>query len=61
MLEGYEWPGNVRERRLILMTRRHMEGRNDRTAEALGVSLKTLYNRLHEYGWMGGTEATREA
>jgi two-component system, NtrC family, response regulator AtoC len=49
------------ERRLILMTLEHMEGRKDRTAEALGVSIKTLYNRLHEYGWMGGTEANGEA
>ncbi|TVR55462.1 MAG: sigma-54-dependent Fis family transcriptional regulator [Gemmatimonadales bacterium] len=41
------------ERRLILMTLEHMEGRKDRTAEALGVSIKTLYNRLHAYGCMG--------
>ena len=40
------------ERRLILMTLEHMEGRKDRTAEALGVSIKTLYNRLHAYGCM---------
>jgi two-component system, NtrC family, response regulator AtoC len=46
------------ERRLILMTLEHMEGRKDRTAEALGVSIKTLHNRLHEYGRMGGAEAT---
>jgi two-component system, NtrC family, response regulator AtoC len=49
------------ERRLILMTLDHMEGRKDRTAEALGVSLKTLYNRLHEYGYMGGNGASVEA
>lgn len=48
------------ERKLILMTLAHMEERKDRTAETLGVSLKTLYNRLHEYGCMGGAEATRE-
>ncbi len=41
------------ERRLILMTLEHMEGRKDRTAEALGVSIKPLYNRLHAYGCMG--------
>lgn len=41
------------ERQLILMTLAHMEGRKDRTAEALGVSLKTLYNRLNEYEGMG--------
>ncbi len=48
------------ERQLILMTLAYMEERKDRTAEILGVSLKTLYNRLHEYGYMGGVEATRE-
>jgi len=41
------------ERQLILMTLAYMEERKDRTAEILGVSLKTLYNRLHEYGCMG--------
>jgi len=41
------------ERQLILMTLAYMEDRKDRTAEVLGVSLKTLYNRLHEYGCMG--------
>ncbi len=40
------------ERQLILMTLEYMEERKDRTAEVLGVSLKTLYNRLHEYGRM---------
>jgi len=49
------------ERQLIMMTLSHMAGRKDRTAEALGVSLKTLYNRLHEYGCMGGTVATPES
>jgi len=49
------------ERQLILMTLAHMGGRKDRTVEALGVSLKTLYNRLHDYGCMGGTESTRES
>ncbi len=44
------------EKQLILMTLAHMDGRKDRTAEVLGVSLKTLYNRLHAYGRMGGAE-----
>ncbi len=47
------------ERQLILMTLAHMEGRKDRTAEVLGVSVRTLYNRLHEYEHMEGTEASR--
>jgi two-component system, NtrC family, response regulator AtoC len=48
------------ERQLILMTLAHMEGRKDRTAEALGVSVRTLYNRLHEYERMEEAEATRD-
>ncbi len=38
------------ERTLILKTLEHFDGRRKETAEALGVSLKTLYNRLREYG-----------
>jgi len=37
------------ERRLILATLEHFEGDRHRAAEALGVSLRTLYNRLREY------------
>ncbi len=37
------------ERRLILATLDHFEGDKPRTAEALGISLKTLYNRLKQY------------
>lgn len=48
------------ERQLILMTLAHMGGKKTRTAEVLGVSVKTLYNRLHEYGCMGGSEATEQ-
>ena len=38
------------ERRHILSTLEHFEGDKKRTAKALGISLKTLYNRLHDYG-----------
>jgi two-component system, NtrC family, response regulator AtoC len=38
------------ERRLILTTLKHCEGSKEKTAEMLGVSVKTLYNRLREYG-----------
>lgn len=38
------------ERRHILSTLAHFEGDKKRTADALGVSLKTLYNRLNKYG-----------
>ncbi|MEJ2384771.1 MAG: sigma-54 dependent transcriptional regulator [Xanthomonadales bacterium] len=37
------------ERRMILATLEHFEGDKPRTAEALGISLKTLYNRLKQY------------
>lgn len=37
------------ERELILATLAHCGGRRDRTAEMLGVSMKTLYNRLRKY------------
>ncbi|MDT8322179.1 MAG: sigma-54 dependent transcriptional regulator [Xanthomonadales bacterium] len=38
------------EKRMILATLEHFDGDKPRTAEALGVSLKTLYNRLKKYG-----------
>jgi DNA-binding NtrC family response regulator len=37
------------ERQLILATLRHYNQHKERTAAVLGVSLKTLYNRLKEY------------
>ena len=37
------------ERSLIVLTLRHYEHHKERTAAALGISLKTLYNRLKEY------------
>jgi len=37
------------ERQLILSTLEHYEGNKRAAAEALGISLKTLYNRLKEY------------
>jgi DNA-binding NtrC family response regulator len=43
------------ERRLILTTLANYEGNKVKTAEVLGISLKTLYNRLHEYGYWSGT------
>lgn len=38
------------ERRHILSTLAHFEGDKKKTAKALGISLKTLYNRLNKYG-----------
>ncbi len=37
------------ERTLVLATLRHFDHQKERTAAALGISLKTLYNRLKEY------------
>lgn len=37
------------ERALILATLAHYQGQRAKTAQALGVSLKTLYNRLRQY------------
>ncbi|WP_348755354.1 sigma-54 dependent transcriptional regulator [uncultured Aquincola sp.] len=37
------------ERQLILATFKHFNHHKERTAAALGVSMKTLYNRLKEY------------
>jgi DNA-binding NtrC family response regulator len=37
------------ERRLILATLEHFRGSKQKAAEALGISLKTLYNRLSAY------------
>jgi DNA-binding NtrC family response regulator len=41
------------ERSLVLATLEHFGGQKERTAAALGVSLKTLYNRLKEYSAEG--------
>jgi DNA-binding NtrC family response regulator len=38
------------EKQVILATLEHYGHHKERTAAALGVSLKTLYNRLKEYG-----------
>ncbi len=37
------------ERELILTTLKHLEGDKKQAAETLGISLKTLYNRLNSY------------
>jgi two-component system, NtrC family, response regulator AtoC len=47
------------EYQLIVATLRHFNNHKERTAAALGVSLKTLYNRLKEYANdRGGDELT---
>ena len=42
------------ERALMLATLRHYNHHKERTAAVLGVSLKTLYNRLKEYAAEAG-------
>jgi DNA-binding NtrC family response regulator len=41
------------EKQLIFATLEHCGGIKERTADVLGISLKTLYNRLREYGQSG--------
>lgn len=41
------------ERRLVLATLEHVDGDKQRAADALGVSLKTIYNRLKSYAAAG--------
>jgi two-component system response regulator AtoC len=43
------------ERALILATLQHYNFQKERTAAVLGISLKTLYNRLKDYNAEGGT------
>ena len=45
---GFEPLAEV-ERRAILSTLGHYDGDKKRAAEVLGISLKTLYNRLKKY------------
>jgi len=46
------------ERMLMLATLRHYNHQKERTAAALGISLKTLYNRLKEYAAESEPNAT---
>jgi len=45
------------ERRAIMATLRYCQGNKNRAAEVLGISLKTLYNRLSEYRTAGHVPA----
>lgn len=38
------------ERRYILKALKYFEGNKTQAANALGITIKTLYNKLHEYG-----------
>jgi len=50
---------DVAERALIMATLRALDGSKSKAAQVLGISLKTLYNRLHAYG--GGVCAPLDA
>jgi two-component system response regulator HydG len=45
----------VEKRHIMRMLARH-GGNKKATAKTLGISLKTLYNKLHSYGWQAGAE-----
>jgi two-component system response regulator AtoC len=49
------------ERRLILATLDECGGAKEKTAELLGISLKTLYNRLRDYGAEAQAAAAKSA
>jgi len=49
------------ERALILATLDHYWGNKRKAAEELGISLKTLYLRLHRYGLPVKLEDLRDA
>ena len=38
------------ERRYIIKALHHFDGNKTQAANALGITIKTLYNKLHEYG-----------
>lgn len=45
------------ERKHICDTLDHLSGNKTRTAKTLGITVKTLYNKLHSYGMIGQREA----
>jgi two-component system response regulator HydG len=45
------------ERIHILRCLGHFDGNKTRAAQSLGITIKTLYNKLHRYGILDKTEA----
>jgi DNA-binding NtrC family response regulator len=52
---------DLAERALIMATLRAVEGSKSKAAQVLGISLKTLYNRLHAYGAARALNAVADA
>jgi two-component system response regulator HydG len=52
-----EMPLEELERIHILRCLDHHEGNKTRAAQSLGITIKTLYNKLHRYGILDNTEA----
>jgi DNA-binding NtrC family response regulator len=48
------------ERRLIMKTLESTNNNKTKAAEILGISLKTLHNKLKEYGSASAADATEE-
>jgi transcriptional regulator with PAS, ATPase and Fis domain len=53
-----EMPLEELERIHILRCLGHFEGNKTRAAQSLGITIKTLYNKLHRYGILDKPEAT---
>jgi DNA-binding NtrC family response regulator len=49
------------ERNHILQMLAYQHGNKTKTAKVLGITIKTLYNKLHRYGLLDGSSASGAA
>ena len=56
MYEFIEMPLGELERFHICRTLEHLDGNKTKTAKILGITVKTLYNKLHSYGMIAEKE-----